>query len=225
MPFAQGRACDVFDLGDGRVLRRRRDGGPAEPEGQVMRWAREHGVPVPEVLAVEGPDLVMAKVVGPSLLDPDAQVSPPEVAAALVALHHALDDVPAPPGLPVLHGPGDRLLHGDLHPGNVLLGEDGPVLIDWTNAGAGDRAADVAETWLLMACFDPPGLERGPDGSAPAEWEQARAALLGPFLAAVDRAAAAGWLPVVAARRFEDVNTSPAEVAVITAFVEAETAR
>ncbi len=29
---------------------------------------------------------------------------------------------------------GDRLCHGDLHPGNLLLGRDGPAVIDWTDA-------------------------------------------------------------------------------------------
>ena len=44
---------------------------------------------------------------------------------------------------------GARLVHFDLHPDNVLLGPDGPVLIDWTNAHAGDPDADVALTWLI----------------------------------------------------------------------------
>jgi aminoglycoside phosphotransferase (APT) family kinase protein len=42
-----------------------------------------------------------------------------------------------------------RLVHFDLHPANVLLGPDGPVLIDWTNARAGDPDADLALTWLI----------------------------------------------------------------------------
>jgi aminoglycoside phosphotransferase (APT) family kinase protein len=45
---------------------------------------------------------------------------------------------------------GDRLCHGDVHPGNVLLGDRGPAVIDWTGATRGDPAGDVARTRLLL---------------------------------------------------------------------------
>jgi aminoglycoside phosphotransferase (APT) family kinase protein len=45
---------------------------------------------------------------------------------------------------------GDRLCHSDFHPGNVLLGRDGPAVIDWTDATRGDPAADLARTRLLL---------------------------------------------------------------------------
>ena len=43
-------------------------------------------------------------------------------------------------------GDGDKLCHGDFHPGNVLLTEKGAVVIDWMTASIGNPWADVART-------------------------------------------------------------------------------
>ena len=40
--------------------------------------------------------------------------------------------------------------HGDFHPLNVLVTDDGMTVIDWTDAGVGDRHGDVARTLLLF---------------------------------------------------------------------------
>lgn len=54
---------------------------------------------------------------------------------------------------------GHRLCHGDLHPGNVMWTASGPRVIDWGMACAGDPAADVARTLLLLDIARlPPGL-------------------------------------------------------------------
>jgi Ser/Thr protein kinase RdoA (MazF antagonist) len=53
-------------------------------------------------------------------------------------------------GLP---GPPDaalRLCHGDLHPGNVIVSPDGPVILDWFDACRGDAVGDVMRSALLM---------------------------------------------------------------------------
>ena len=51
---------------------------------------------------------------------------------------------------------GDRLLHGDFHPGNLLLADTAPVIIDWTNATRGHPDADVARSILLVGLGDLP---------------------------------------------------------------------
>ena len=204
--LGEGRTAVVHDLGDGRVLRRYRDPrADAAREARFMSLAAAHGVPVPRVLGADGPDLVMERIDGPSMLDvlldePDAADGHGRI---LAALHRSLDAVPAPPG---------RLLHGDLHPGNVLLGPAGPVLVDWTNAGAGPAAQDVAVTWLVLACFEP---HRSSGGAG---WDVVRRRLLDAFLADVDRTAAAAAVPAVAARRLSDRSTSTKERALITEF-------
>ena len=99
---------------------------------------------------------------------------------------------------------GDRLLHGDFHPANLLRGRNGYVVIDWTNGMSGDPAADVARTILLM------GGGKLADGTpvvirviAPV----ARRLLLASYLArtraraALDRGLVDRWLPVWAAAR------------------------
>lgn len=45
---------------------------------------------------------------------------------------------------------GNRLCHFDFHPGNVMMVEDKPIIIDWMTACTGDPNADVARTCLLL---------------------------------------------------------------------------
>jgi aminoglycoside phosphotransferase (APT) family kinase protein len=45
---------------------------------------------------------------------------------------------------------GDKLCHGDMHPGNILMSPRGPVVIDWNDAVQGDPVADVARTLVLL---------------------------------------------------------------------------
>lgn len=45
---------------------------------------------------------------------------------------------------------GERLCHGDMHPGNVLLASKGEVVIDWVDATCGNPLADVARTSIIL---------------------------------------------------------------------------
>jgi len=53
------------------------------------------------------------------------------------------------------------ILHGDLHPGNVVVGAQGPVLVDLELAGWGPRAYDAAPTVAFGRWYD-----GGPDEAA-----------------------------------------------------------
>ncbi len=147
-----GRASEIFDLGDGRVLRRFKSGGDPQREALAMRHAREHGYPVPEVLEITTDSLVLEKVEGPTMWEAgvDDPSSVPAHSAVLADLHRALHEIEAPEGLPAI-GEGDRLLHLDMHPFNVILSPRGPVVIDWSNARRGDPRFDVALTWVIGA--------------------------------------------------------------------------
>ncbi len=49
---------------------------------------------------------------------------------------------------------GAALLHGDLHPGNVLMADRGPVVIDWFDAAIGHPIADVVRSSVLLRPFE-----------------------------------------------------------------------
>lgn len=50
---------------------------------------------------------------------------------------------------------GDCILHGDFHPNNILIVEDGtPVVIDFMNVCYGPALYDVARTYFLIKQFD-----------------------------------------------------------------------
>jgi aminoglycoside phosphotransferase (APT) family kinase protein len=203
--IAAGRASQIFDLGDGRVLRRFRAGGDPEREALVMRHAHRHGYPVPRVLEVAADALVLERIEGPTMLD-QLRRRPWTLrrhASLLARLHEQLHEIAAPPSLPAA-GPGDRLLHLDLHPDNVILSRSGPFVVDWTNARRGDPALDVALTWVIAATSGGP-LER---------------LFLRWFLLHFDRADLLHALPAAADRRVADANVTDRERRAVRRFVE-----
>lgn len=213
--IASGQDCEIHEAGPGRVVRRSRDGRDLEREAAVMRHARRHGFPAPEVFDADGPEILMERVDGLSLIE--VMTRAPEDAPChtrlLAALLRDLAAVRAPGWLQAAAGcPGNRLLHLDLHPANVLLTADGPRVIDWANAARGAAGADTACTWLVLA-------------TAPVEppLEERRAAMLAAFLEDVDAAAARPYLPAMADRRRADRNITDMEKAGIAAFLAEHT--
>ncbi|WP_431964046.1 phosphotransferase [Actinacidiphila sp. bgisy160] len=151
-----GREADVYALDGVRVLRRYRHGRAAGEEARLMAHLAGLGVAVPRVHDVTGADLVMDRLTGPTMAQ-DLARRPWRAYAhggLLAALQASVHAVPAPGWLPRRYaggGPGsDRVLHLDLHPENVILTPDGPVLIDWSNAAAGDPAIDAALTVAIL---------------------------------------------------------------------------
>lgn len=45
---------------------------------------------------------------------------------------------------------GDRVCHGDLHPGNVLMNGSDATVIDWIDASRGEPLADLARTSVII---------------------------------------------------------------------------
>ncbi len=158
--LASGRDADIFDLGDGTVLRRTKTGRSIEREARVMRHVLEHGYPAPAVHEVraDGTEIVMDRVDGPTMMDPMMKRpwAMPRLAAVLADLHDALHRIPAPDWLPPLDD-GGSVLHLDLHPLNVLMSPRGPVVIDWANAARATRLTDIASTYVLLTAPNMPG--------------------------------------------------------------------
>ncbi|MCE9620850.1 MAG: aminoglycoside 3'-phosphotransferase/choline kinase family protein [Actinomycetia bacterium] len=206
--LAEGRDSEIFEHGEGRVLRVARDGRSLVAEAEIMQYVRSHGYPCPAVYDAGEGYLVMDRLAGPTMME--AAGKPPfpirRSARLLADLHEQLHRIPAPPGLRVAPLPGDRIVHRDLHPLNVMMTPDGPMVIDWANASAGDPAFDVADTWVLFACATPPagGIDRFivPIG---------RRVMLKAFLSRVDKVAARRAIPACVDHRLTDPNMSPEE--------------
>ena len=188
-----------------------------------MDYVRQHGFPVPAVaeLSEDGTDLVMERIDGPSMVAAIGR-RPWTVRSQgklLAHLHHRLHDIPAPaflPSAPV--GQGDRIVHLDLHPLNVILGPKGPVVIDWASASRGDPAVDIGLAWILLAAGDiPVGGVKG------AGLRGGRSMLVKSFLADIDVAPVKPQLRSIVEWKARDTNMSAVECRRMWCVVEAAT--
>lgn len=100
---------------------------------------------------------------------------------------------------------GDRVLHGDFHPFNVLGTVEDAVIVDWPDATAGPPEADVCRSWLLMQTVSP---------------DLAEAYLAAYFsISTISRPEVFAWLPILAAARLTE--NVPEEAAALMAMAEA----
>ena len=210
--LAAGETADVFALDDHHVLRRYRSGRDASPEVELLRHVVAHGFPAPAVLQASGPDLVLERLHGPTLLQAlgrrrgldRRRRRDPHRPARPAARHRpaaTAGDRTSPARGP-WSPPGRRSCTSTCTPGNVILTEcHGPALVDWTNARTGTAELDVALTALIVAevAVDAGGV-----------YSQAARALLAAFLQAttVDPLAA---LDDAAALRAQDPSLVPGE--------------
>lgn len=166
-----------------------------------MRYVRERGYPAPEIMSVDGTDLVLERATG-STMRVDLARRPWTLihhARLLADLQRRLHRIAAPEWLPAIE-PGGAVIHLDLHPENVLLHGKGALVIDWANARAGHWADDVAQTVVILAAAD-----------LPRSTMLAIRAFLWVYLAGFDRAVVRAHLPAAIARRLSDPNMTARE--------------
>jgi aminoglycoside phosphotransferase (APT) family kinase protein len=203
-PFASGRDADVYSIDESWVLRRYRNGYPVRDEADFMRWVAKYDYPVPAVRQVEGADMVIQRLSGPTLADAAiaGDLSAVELGRLHADLHRRLQAIPAPSGRA-----GLVVVHGDLHPYNVIQTPDGPVVIDWRNSEEGPAEFDVAMTAIIFAqvALDP-------------EWASLSPLLreaLGVYLAeSIDPSPS---LDAALASRSRNITLTPAELALLPA--------
>jgi aminoglycoside phosphotransferase (APT) family kinase protein len=209
--LAAGRDCDIFEYGPGLVLRRSREGHSMATEARTLEYVRGFGFPVPAVDEVsdDGTDIVLERLDGPSMVDflSSRPWTIRRQGASLADLHRRLHEIPAPEWVgPAPTGDGDRLLHLDFHPLNVMITKRGPVVIDWPNARRGDPDVDVALTWILMSAG-----EVSAGRLIGAVLGQARKALVRSFLRTFDLDALRAHLPALVEWKCSDPHMSEAE--------------
>jgi thiamine kinase len=115
-----------------------------------------------------------------------------------------------------------RLCHGDLHPSNVILARDGPILVDWFDASRGDPIADIARSSLTLL-----GDGASPPEHLPGADRATLEALTGAYLARlhdvleIDDGILARWQAVSAVGRIAEGVASGPLLEVWTRFAAA----
>lgn len=170
--FRTARSAQVLER-ECAAMRAVREAMPLVPE--VFDLVEVEGRPGIVMERVDGPDQItllgskpwQVYSAGTALGKVHAAINGVAAPSSLETLHERLRRIAARPEVPegartrllalldALPG-GDRLCHGDFHPGNILMSSRGPVVIDWPNVTAGDPAADFARTDLLLTMGEPP---------------------------------------------------------------------
>lgn len=175
------------------------------PQLADVVWALHAPAPTDAPLnPVRGGSLVREPFEGRILARIAASSQPDELSARWQAWRSAPD-----------HDGVDVWLHGDLHPHNMIVGEDGLLssVIDWGDLTAGDPACDLATAWLT---FDAAGrrafrdqLDAGHPRPA-ATWTRAKAWALHLGLILTQMTDDAPWLTAVGEHALAALLAEPA---------------
>jgi Ser/Thr protein kinase RdoA (MazF antagonist) len=188
---AGGRAAIVYERIDGPTM----DGRLRTHPWQIGRLGRRLGELHAGMHERQGTGFREQRPALHDAIERAEQVLPRDLAAAA---HRRVDELPT----------GSRLCHGDLHPGNVLLGPR-LVVIDWENVRAGNPAADVARSVFLLGDSAMPDSLPGPMATLAGAIRRAvtRAYLAGyRSVRPLDSAELTAWrLPILAARLAEGI--------------------
>ncbi len=115
---------------------------------------------------------------------------------------------------------GAALLHGDLHPGNVLMHAQGPVVIDWFDSVIGHPVADVVRSSILLRRPSTGGTPPHLPGATPELLDVIHASYAGEFAGLLEQLELdiRLWEPVLAAGRMaEGVSGEEASLAALWA--------
>ncbi len=179
--WGEGRALRLFRgprsrqslEGEMAAMRAARAVAPLVPE--TFEIVEVEGRPGIVMERVEGTDLITllgrkpwmvwraGTILGKVQVQLHEAVAPPELASLRDRIERACGLPGMPPEIAERVRPllaelpdGDRLCHGDFHPGNMLMSPRGPVVIDWPNVTRGDPTADYARSALLLDMGSPP---------------------------------------------------------------------
>jgi hypothetical protein len=135
-----------------RSIVSRPPGGGAIREKDAITIAKASNYPAPNIVG-ELPDgsIILETLEGSTMLK-DLTSRPWRIhqhAKTLAQLHRKLGDIEAPPSWPQVC-PGSSILHLDLHPGNVLITTNGPVVVNWNTVARGSASFDAALTYVML---------------------------------------------------------------------------
>jgi len=151
-----GRGSEVRTHGPDQVIRRGEPGNDLTHEAGAMQYVRNAGYPAPALIEQPDPEaIVMQRLHGPTMLE-ELTARPWKLighAKTLARLHHELGRIEAPAGWTQV-SVGNSVVHLDLHPDNVKMTPNGPMVFDWSNAARGSVAFDAALTYVILRTGD-----------------------------------------------------------------------